>query len=86
VLAPPGEMERLRMNQAEMEQAAAESRGRFYTLVDADRLLDELPTGNRVTVNSSGPPWLIWNHLLLFLLALGLLSVEWLLRKQKNLL
>jgi hypothetical protein len=86
VLAPPSEMERLRMNQAEMEQASADTRGRFYTLADADRLLDELPTGNRVTVNSSGPPWLLWNHLLLFLLALGLLTVEWLLRKQKNLL
>jgi hypothetical protein len=86
VLAPPGEMERLRMNQAEMEQAASESQGRFYTLADADRLLDELPAGNRVTVNAPGPPVVVWNYPLLFLLAVGFLTTEWLLRKQKNLL
>jgi hypothetical protein len=39
-----------------------------------------------VTVNSTGPPWLLWNSSALFLLALGLLTTEWLLRKQKNLL
>lgn len=86
VLAPPGEMERLRMNQTEMEQAAAASHGKFYTLASADRLLDDLPGGTRVTVNASGPPFLLWNLSLLFLLALGLLTTEWLLRKQKNLL
>ena len=86
VLAPPGEMERLRMNQAEMEQAATATQGKFYTLATADRLADELPPGTRVTVNAAGPPFLVWNMALLFLLALGLLTTEWLLRKQKNLL
>jgi hypothetical protein len=86
VLAPPGEMERLRMNQAEMEQAATASQGKFYTLATADRLADELPPGTRVTVNAAGPPFLVWNMAVLFLLALGLLTTEWLLRKQKNLL
>ncbi|MHB1425334.1 MAG: VWA domain-containing protein [Gemmataceae bacterium] len=86
VVRPPGEMERLRMNQADMERAADESHGRFYTLADADHLLDDLPTGTRVTVNAPGPPYVVWNHFTLFLLALGLLTTEWLLRKQKNLL
>jgi uncharacterized membrane protein len=86
VLAPPGELERLRMNQSEMEVAATTTQGKFYTLADADRLPDELPSGNRVTVNAQGPPWLVWNSALLFLLALGLLTAEWLVRKQKNLL
>jgi hypothetical protein len=86
VVRPPGEMERLRMNQTDMERAADESHGRFYTIADADRLLDELPTGTRVTVNAPGPPYVVWNHFALFLLALGLLTTEWLLRKQKNLL
>ncbi|HTU21940.1 MAG TPA: VWA domain-containing protein, partial [Gemmataceae bacterium] len=36
VVRPPGEMERLRMNQADMERAADESHGRFFTLADAD--------------------------------------------------
>jgi hypothetical protein len=86
VLAPPSEMEVLRMNQVEMELAASASQGKFYSLADADRLPDELPAGNRVTVNASGPPWLVWNTAVLFVLALGLLTTEWLLRKQKNLL
>ncbi|HEY7427505.1 MAG TPA: VWA domain-containing protein [Gemmataceae bacterium] len=86
VVRPPGEMERLRMNQTDMERAADESHGRFYTIADADRLLEELPTGTRVTVNAPGPPFVMWNHFVLFLLALLLLSTEWLLRKQKNLL
>lgn len=86
VVRPPGEMERLRMNQADLERAADESQGRFYTLADADGLLDDLPTGTRVTVNAPGPPYLMWDHFALFLLALGLLTTEWLLRKQKNLL
>jgi hypothetical protein len=86
VVRPPGEMERLRMNQADMERAADESHGHFYTIADADNLLDDLPTGTRVTVNAPGPPYVMWNHFALFVLALGLLTTEWLLRKQKNLL
>jgi uncharacterized membrane protein len=86
VVRPPGEMENLRMNQADMERAADESHGRFYTLADADRLLDDLPTGTRVTVNAPGPPYVLWNRFPLFLLVLALLTTEWLLRKQKNLL
>jgi uncharacterized membrane protein len=86
VLAPPGEMERLRMNQAEMELAARETGGKFYSLATAENLLGELPSGNRVSVNAPGPPYLVWNSVLLFLLFLGLFSAEWLLRKLKNLL
>jgi hypothetical protein len=86
VLAPPGEMDRLRMNQAEMERAAEETHGRFYTLADADRVPEELPAGNRVTVRAPGPPFLIWNHAALFAAAMLFLTSEWLLRKEKNLL
>jgi hypothetical protein len=86
VLAPPGEMEHLRMNQPDLERAAEETHGRFYTLADAGRLPDELPAGTRVTLNAPGRPWLLWNHLLTFLLALLLLSSEWVLRKRKWLL
>ena len=86
MLAPPGEMERLRMNQPEMELAAATTAGKFYSLASADRLIDELPPGTRVTVSAAGPPFLLWNMVALFLLALALLTTEWLLRKQKNLL
>jgi hypothetical protein len=86
VLAPPGEMEVLRMNQADMERAAEETHGRFYTLADADRLIGDLPPGTRVTLSSSAPPLTVWNHVLLFALALGFLTLEWVLRKRKHLL
>jgi hypothetical protein len=86
VLPPPGELDRLRMNQAELEQAARDSRGRFYTLADADGLLDDLPNGTRVTLNQPRPPWPLWNHALMFLLVMGLLTSEWVLRKRRRLL
>jgi hypothetical protein len=86
VLPPPGEMDQLRMNQDDMQKAAQESHGKFYTLADADKLPDELPSGIRVTLNAPGPPALLWNHTLVFLFALGLLSLEWVLRKRKHLL
>src|SRR6202042_579056 len=51
VLPPPGEMDRLQMNRADLERAALVSRGKFYTLADADRLPEELPPLPRVTLN-----------------------------------
>jgi hypothetical protein len=86
VLAPPGEMEVLRLNQAEMERAAEETQGRFYTLADAEHLLSELPAGTRVNLNASGPPLALWNHVLVFALVLTLLGLEWVLRKRQHLL
>ena len=86
VVPPPGEMDLLRMNQKDMEEAAENSQGSFYTLADADRLLDDLPSGPRVVLNTPQRPRLLWNHSLIFALALGLLSVEWFLRKRKHLL
>ncbi len=86
VLPPPGEMDQLRMNRAEMERAAQDTHGRFYTLAEADHLLDELPAGTRIALNAPVPPRLIWNHSSVFALALVLLGTEWLLRKRKHLL
>ena len=74
------------MNQQDLERAAQETHGRFYTLADADRLLGDLPVGNRVALNSRQPPRPLWNHVMLFALALVLLSSEWFLRKRKHLL
>src|SRR5262249_37094944 len=86
VLPPPGEMEQLRMNQPDMERAALETHGKFYTLADAGRLPDELPAGTRIALSTPQPPWLLWNHFAMFGLALGLLGTEWVLRKRKYLL
>jgi len=86
VAAPPGEMYGLRMNQSDMEASAEETQGKFYNLATADKLLEDLKVGNRVSLSSSGPPALLWNHVSLFLVALLLLTTEWLLRKRQNLL
>jgi hypothetical protein len=86
VLPPPGEMDRVRMNQQDMERAADETHGHFYTLADADNLLQDLPAGTRVALNSTHPPLLLWNRPAVFLLAMVLLTAEWFLRKRKHLL
>jgi hypothetical protein len=86
VVLPPGELDRRSMNQAEMEQAAANTQGRFYTLANADRLLEELPPGARVLLNTPRPPQVLWNHWFCFLLVIGLLTGEWVLRKRKHLI
>jgi hypothetical protein len=86
VVQPPGELDRLRMNQPEMSQAAEATQGRFYTLATADHVLDDLPAGARIALNTPRPPQLLWNHWLSFLLVMSLLTSEWLLRKRKHLL
>jgi hypothetical protein len=86
VLAPPGEREQLRMNQPDLERAARESGGKFYALDEAERLPDELPGGTRVSLHAPGPPWLVWNQPLLYVIALLFLGSEWIIRKQRHLL
>ena len=86
VLAPPGEMDQLRMNRTEMEHAAERTHGKFYTVADADDVVRDIPVGGRVRMKA--PPsaaWTWWNAPMFFLAALLLLTTEWVLRKQRNL-
>lgn len=86
VLPPPGEMDMVRMNQPDMERAAEETHGRFYSFADADRLLGELPSGSRLAMKAKDKPLILWNQAGFYFLALGLLGTEWVLRKRKHLL
>jgi uncharacterized membrane protein len=86
VVLPPGELDRLRMNRQEMKLAAAVTEGRFYTMANASDLLDELPAGMPIILNTTAPPWRMWNYWATFLLVLSLLTAEWFLRKRKHLL
>jgi hypothetical protein len=86
VLPPPGEMDRLEVNRSDLLRAAAESRGKAYTLADADTLLDELPEGVRVALNQPCPPVPVWNHLATFGLIVTLLGAEWIIRRRERLL
>jgi hypothetical protein len=82
---PPGELDKIRMNQGELMQAADATQGKFYTLAGADDLLEDLPPGVRLSLNAPRPPIVLWNHWFVFLLAVFLASSEWVLRKRKHL-
>ncbi len=85
VTAPPGEMARLQMDAADLQMAAKISQGRFYTLDRAGRLLEDLPRGRQVRIESL-PPQPIWNSAFLAALFVLLITSEWLLRKRAGLM
>jgi Mg-chelatase subunit ChlD len=85
VLPPPGERDRLEMDRGELTRAAAESRGRFYTLADADSVIDDLPEAERVPLNDPTPLLQVWSHGLLYLLIALLLGCEWWVRRRERL-
>lgn len=85
VVAPPGEFANTTVDVSELERAAAETRGRFYRVPQAGALIDDLPRGRQVPIDSL-PPLVLWNQWPLLALFLVLLVSEWLLRKRKGLL
>jgi hypothetical protein len=74
------EDEQLQMDSQAMERAAKQTKGLFYTIRTADRLLDDLPAGYRapVDVPEQRP---LWNWPVLLAALLVLLTGEWVLRK-----
>ncbi len=85
VVAPPGELETVQMDAAELKRAADETRGRFYRINTVDRLLEELPPGRQVPIETL-PPKVLWNQWWLLATFLGLITSEWILRKRKGML
>ncbi len=81
IVPPPGERARLAMDAADLRQAAKTSQGKFYDLKSAARLLDDLPAGRQVRVESL-PSTPVWNSAVLAGLFVFLLTVEWLLRRR----
>jgi hypothetical protein len=73
------------MDQPELERAAAETKGRFYTVKTAGSVLDDLPPGRQVPVESL-EPIVLWNKWPLVLAFTIFLVVEWVVRKRKGLL
>jgi hypothetical protein len=86
VLPPPGELDRIQLNETEMQRAAHESRGAYYPLDRADKVPEELPAGPRVALDQPCEPLSIWNSPALFALVLCLLTAEWVMRKRWRLL
>jgi hypothetical protein len=85
VVAPPGEMARTQMDSAALASAAETTRGKFYTIASADRLLADLPEGRRVPVENL-PPTPIWNQWWLVASFVACITSEWILRKRKGML
>ncbi len=83
VVPPPGEFAQIRMDAAAMRNAAEISGGRFYTFDTADRLLDDLPPGHQVPIESL-PPRPLWNRWPVLAILLTLLIAEWILRKRRG--
>jgi hypothetical protein len=85
VVPPPGEFARTEMDAAALSAAAETTRGKFYTIADADKLLADLPAGRRVPIRNL-PPIPIWNRWWLLSAFLSCLTAEWILRKRKGML
>lgn len=84
VEVPSRELRERGLAKEELVRAARGSRGGFYTPATAFQIPDDLPTGRQVTIERHDPMPL-WNRWELLLLFVGLLSVEWVLRKRYRL-
>jgi hypothetical protein len=80
---PAGEAERVQMNEPELIRAAEVSGGKFYTPLTAAGLLKDLPTPQKVPLDTD-PPIPLWNTWPVLALFLTLLGAEWVLRKRKQ--
>ncbi len=85
VVAPPGELSRTQLDVAELSRAAELTQGHFYRLHQARNLLDDLPPGRQVPIESL-PPLVLWNRWPLLLAFVLLLAAEWTLRKWRGML
>ncbi|MCR9292090.1 MAG: hypothetical protein NXI32_05180 [bacterium] len=85
VIAPPGEQTNLRADLPSMQSLAAVSRGRFYTLSDAERIFDELPKGKATRLDAL-PPQPLWNRWWVAFLFVLAITLEWLLRRKARML
>jgi hypothetical protein len=80
---PIGEREHIEMNQPELARAAAASGGKFYTPLEADSLLKDLPRPSKVLLDTD-PPIPLWNTWPVLALFLSLITLEWVIRKRKQ--
>ena len=81
---PDDEYVRLRVDSEELKAAAERSGGRYYAGTEARRLARDLPAGKQVRMQAL-PPTPAWNTGWLAALFVGLLVVEWSLRKHSAL-
>lgn len=80
ILPPPGELDHVEMNEAELKQLAEATGGEYFRVADADGLWSRLPAGRRVALHTD-PPIPLWNTWPVLATFIGLLLVEWVMRK-----
>ncbi len=85
IRSPPGELAHTEMNRSGLIEAAQRTRGEIIPLSDSDNLLDRLPTGRPVPIDTL-PPYELWNRWPLLLGITVCLSLEWILRKRRSML
>jgi uncharacterized membrane protein len=86
VLPPPGEMDRVELNEKQLKDAASLSQGKYYPLSEAEKILSELPESSRIVLGQLCDPVDVWRHWSLLVLMLSLLTAEWIARKRWRLL
>jgi hypothetical protein len=83
VEAPASEFERVQMNEPELIRAAESTGGKFYTPITASTLLQDLPRPSKVPLDTD-PPIPLWNTWPVLALFLSLITLEWVLRKRRQ--
>ncbi len=83
VEAPVNELERIEMNEPELIRAAESTGGKFYTPLNAETLLQDLPKPSKVPLDTD-PPIPLWNTWPVLTLFLLLITTEWVFRKRKQ--
>ena len=78
---PGQELRKRSLDIVELSQSASSTRGKFVMWYEAENILEELPPGTPVTLESQKPVPL-WNRPELLLLFASVLLAEWLLRKR----
>jgi hypothetical protein len=85
ILPPPGEMDRVETDVAELTSATRISGGKLYRAEDAADLVDDLPAGRHAPTTRL-PDVSLWNSWPVPVLFLALLVSEWILRKRHGML
>lgn len=86
VLSPPGEMEKLTMAQADLTRLALNTKGKFYYPEQAASMPLDISRGFQMSSGAPSPPWDLWNHPLVFILVLLILTLNWFLGRRLQLL
>jgi hypothetical protein len=83
VAPPAGEFAQIRMDAAALRDAAQTTGGKYYTFETAREILEDLPSGRQVPIETlpSIPLWNRWPVVLAFLL---LIVAEWVMRKRRG--